>query len=91
MEEEDFEYEMSKTLSATLAALIVIQSQNRLPEEPASMELKNGIIRQKETRLKQQVETIDEKRSPEMIKTITQAWDKGASNWLNVLPLEEEG
>ena len=53
------------------------------------MELKNGIIRQRETRSKRQVETIDEKLSPEMIKKITQAWDKGASNWLNVLPLEE--
>ena len=91
VEGADFEYEMSKTLSAPLAALIVIQSQNRLPEEPTSMELKNSIIRQRETRLKQQVETTDEKLSPEMIKTITQAWDKGASNWLNVLPLEEEG
>ena len=82
---------MSKTLSAPLVSLIVIQSQNRLPEEPTSMELKNGIIGQRETRLKQQVETIDEKLSPEMIKTITQAQDKGTSNWLNVLPLEEEG
>ena len=82
---------MSKTLSAPLVSLIVIQSQNRLPEEPTSMELKNGIIGQRETRLKQQVETIDEKLSPEMIKTITQAQDKGASNWLNVLTLEEEG
>ena len=89
VEDTDFEYEMSKTLSAPLAALIVIQSQNRLREEPTSMELKNGIIRQRETRLKQQVETIDEKRPPEMIKTITQARDKGSSNWLNVLPLEE--
>ena len=73
MEEADFEYEMSKTLSAPLTALIVIQSQNRLPEEPMSTELKNGIIRQRETRLKQQVETIDEKLYPEMIRTITQA------------------
>ena len=75
-----------------LAALIVIQSQNRLPEEkPTSLELNNGIIRQRETRLKQQVETIDEKLSPEVIRTITQARDKGASNWLNVLPLKKEG
>ena len=55
------------------------------------MELKNGIIRQRETSLKQQVETLDEKLSSEMIKTITHTRDKGASNWLNVLPLEEEG
>ena len=54
------------------------------------MELKDGIIKQKETRLKQQVEIVDEKLSPEMIKTIIQARDKGASNWLNALPLEEE-
>ena len=73
MEEADFEYEMSITLSAPLTALIVIQSQNRLAEEPMSTELKNGIIRQRETRLKQQVEAIDEKLYPEMIRTITQA------------------
>ena len=78
MEEVDFEYEMSKTQSAPLAALIFIQSQNRLPEEPTPMELKDD-IRQRETRLKQQVETIDEKLSRQMIKTITQARDKGAS------------
>ena len=34
VEEADFEYEMSKILSAPLATLIVIQSQNTLPEEP---------------------------------------------------------
>ena len=43
VEDVDFEYEMSKTLSAPLATLIVIQSQNKLPEEPKPMELKNGI------------------------------------------------
>ena len=77
MEGADFEYEMSKTLSAPLAVLIVIRSQNRLPEEPMSTELKNDIIRQKETRLKQQVETIDEKLSPEMIKTNYSGSGKG--------------
>ena len=80
MEGAEFEYEVSKTLSAPLAALIVIQSQNRLPEEPTSVELKNGIIRRREIKLKQQVETVDKRLSPEMIRTITQARDKGASN-----------
>ena len=48
MNEAEVEYEISKTLNAPPAALIVIQSQNKIPEESTSMELKlkNGVIRQ---------------------------------------------
>ena len=36
-------------------------------------------------------DSLDQRLSPEQLRTVTLAHDKGASGWLNVLPLEDEG
>ena len=36
-------------------------------------------------------DSLDQRLSPEQLRTVTLARDKGASGWLNVLPLEDEG
>ena len=37
------------------------------------------------------VDSLDQRLSPEQLRTFTLARDKDASGWLNVLPLEDEG
>ena len=36
-------------------------------------------------------DSLDQRLSPEQLRTVTLARDKGASGWLNVLPLEDIG
>ena len=36
-------------------------------------------------------DSLDQSLFPEQLRTVTLARDKGASSWLNVLPLEDEG
>ena len=43
------------------------------------------------TRIKNMADSLDQRLSPEQLGTVTLARDKGASGWLNVLPLEDEG
>ena len=44
---------------------------------------------EKASRKKTKMETVDDKLSPEMKTQVTQARDKGASSWLNALPIAE--
>ena len=89
--EADFEYNASKTLSAPLAALIVTQNMFALPDEEILINTTKKLKRERITRVDAISTSLNQHLTPEMTRTISNASAKGASNWLNVLPLAEEG
>ena len=40
---------------------------------------------------KSRIESIDESLSPDLLQVVQQTRDKGASSWLNAIPIEEHG
>ena len=40
---------------------------------------------------KSRIERIDESLSPDLLQAVQQTRDKGASSWLNAIPIEEHG
>ena len=40
---------------------------------------------------KSRIERIDESLSPNLLQAVQQTRDKGASSWLNAIPIEEHG
>ena len=91
VEEANFEYNTSKILSAPLAALIVTQTQHKLPDDQVLNDARKNFNTQRETRIGDQASTVDQNLDQEKLRTISQIRNKGTSNWLNVLPLEDEG
>ena len=91
VEEANFEYNTSKILSAPLAALIVTQTQHKLPDDQVLNDARKNVNTQRETRIGDQASTVDQNLDQEKLRTISQIRNKGTSNWLNVLPLEDEG
>ena len=89
--EADFEYNASKKLSAPLAALIVIQNMFALPNEEILINTTKKLKRERITRVDAISISLNQHLTPEMTRTISNASAKEASNWLNVLPLAEEG
>ena len=84
------EYEISHTITAPLVAIMAIQGDT-LPDNKNHNATKAKIIQQKQQHLKQKIEIIDKKLSPETLRVLEQTRSQGASNWLNVLPLAEHG
>ena len=40
---------------------------------------------------KEKMESIDSTLSPDLLRLVNQSRDKGASSWLNVMPLTDQG
>ena len=91
MKESGFGYEASKTISAPHTALIVQQSLHLLPNEDEVKQLVNNVKSERLARSKDSAMLIDQKLPESLQKTLSRAQDKGASNWLTVIPLEDEG
>ena len=91
VEETNFEYNTPKILSAPLVALIVTQTQHKLPDDQVLNDAWKNVNIQRETRIGDQASTVDQNLDQEKLRTISQIRNKGTPNWLNVLPLEDEG
>ena len=91
MKESGFEYEASKTISAPHAALIVQQSLHLLPNEDEVKQRVNNVKSERLARSKDSAILVDQKLPESLQKTLSRARDKGASNWLTVIPLKDEG
>ena len=89
--EADFKYNASKTLSAPLAALVVTQNMFALPDEEILINTTKKLKRERIARVDAISTSLNQHLAPEMTRTISNASAKGPSNWLNVLPLAEEG
>ena len=59
-------------------------------EQPVQA-IKNEVEKRKEERDKELLEKVDSKLSPDTLRQVEQARDKGASSWLNAIPYEEHG
>ena len=82
------DYEISKTLTAPLAAIIATQGKE-LPDENAGNIIKAHVNKSQITNHK--AESIEEKLSVDTLRVVKQAQEKGAGSWLSVIPLEDQG
>ena len=62
-----------------------------LPDEEIIINTTKNLKRERITRVDAISTSLNQHLTPEMTRTISNASAKGASNWLNVLPLAEEG
>ena len=90
-EEAEFEFNTSITISDQLAKLIIAQSSVLTLDEQEMCSTRSSVKSSRSTRIKNMADSLDQRLSPEQLRTVTLARDKGASGWLNVLPLEDEG
>ena len=78
-------YEISKTLTAPLAAIIATQGKE-LPDENAETIIKAHVNKSPTMLLKEKAESIEEKFSVDTLRVVKQAQEKGAGSWLMSFP-----
>jgi hypothetical protein len=86
----DEEYSRSKQITAPLAAIIALQGSN-LPNPDHVDHAKKEALSEKTENLKLKTAQIDNSISPGIKRSLVQAREQGASNWLSALPLEKHG
>lgn len=86
---EQFAASMSITASHTES--ITSQSMFMVTGENSNEELKRRQQALKVASAKSRMENIDATLSPELLQSVNQARDKGASSWLNAVPLVDQG
>ena len=86
MEDTPTDHESSKKLMVPLVALIILQSE-KLPAENKTT--KNEIVKKKEQDIDGISKKLKESMTPKEKRRIELAEEKGASGWLNVLPLQD--
>ena len=84
------EHDTSKKLTAPLAAIMMLQS-NELPNDDEVTAIKREIHINKSSIMKTRVSTVEGSLSSDTLRAVRQTQEKGASNWLSVIPLEEHG
>ena len=67
---------------------IVTQSSTN-PAREVMEERKHEINAQRRTATKSRIDRIDELLSPDLLQAVQQTRDKGASSWINAIPIEE--
>ena len=89
-EKASTDYETSKKLTAPLAAIIVLQGLD-LPGENEQNVLRTRLSKEREINLTRKVESVEKELSNNTLRAVKQSQATGASNWLNVIPLEDQG
>ena len=54
-------------------------------------EKKREINAQRRAAANSRIDRIDQSLSPDLLQTVQQTRDKGASSWLNAIPIEQHG
>ena len=62
-----------------------------LESDPLAQEVKKYLQNLKANTQKEKIEKVDASRPAVLLRLVDQASDKGASSWLNAMPLEEQG
>ena len=83
-------YDASKKVSKPLTNLIIQQSE-KLPSLTEILELRAEVPKSKSNRLNNLLNEVENTLMPEQNRAVQQVKQKGTSNWLNVLPLEDHG
>ena len=84
------EYQASVRVTAPLAAIMCLQG-NSLPDDDEVKQIKKAVVSEKEEAWKQRAAAVEQSLSPDVARNVQQARLKGASSWLNVVPLAEQG
>ena len=85
------QYAASKSITSLHVESIKAQSTFMATGEQSVDDLKKHQQSMKTTYSKSRMEEIDASLSPDLLRSIEQARDKGASSWLNAIPLKEQG
>ena len=84
------EFQASLQMTAPLATIMALQSFE-LPDPARVSECQNSVKAQKKVREKHNAEAVEHELAPTTLRALKQAQEKGASSWLNALPLKELG
>ena len=74
----------------SITVSIVTQSST-IPARELMEERKCEINAKRRAAAKSRIDRIDESLSPDLLQAVQQTRDKGASSWLNAIPIEEHG
>ena len=88
--ESSEQFNTSLDITAPHVNSIVTQSST-IPARELMEEKKHEINAQRRAATKSQIDTIDDSLSPDLLQAVQQTRDKGASSWLNAIPIEEHG
>ena len=84
------QFNASLDITAPHVNSIVTQSSTIPAREPME-ERKREINAKRRATAKSPIDRIDEWLSPDLLQAVQETRDKGASSWLNVIPIEEHG
>ena len=70
---------------------IIISQESKLPDAAPVNLIRANVDKRNKELLASKVKHIEDTSTPEINRDIDQASEKGASTWLNVIPLEENG
>ena len=70
---------------------LIIQQSEKLPSLTEILELRAEVPKSKSNRLNNLLNEVENTLMPEQNRAVQQVKQKGTSNWINVLPLEEHG
>ena len=70
---------------------LIIEQLEKLPSSTETLELRAEVQKSKNNRLNNLLHEVENTLMPEQNRAVQQEKQKGASSWLNVLPLEDHG
>ena len=89
--EEPQQLAASKSITTAHVDSIISQSTFMASGERSTEELKRHQQSLKRARDKEKMESIDSTLSPDLLRLVNQSRGKGASSWLNAMPLADQG
>ena len=84
------QFNASLNITAPHVNSIVTQSST-IPARELMEKRKREINAKRRAAAKSRIDRIDESLSPDLFQAVQQTRDKGASSWLNAIPMEERG
>ena len=92
----DLKRESSEQFNASLDIIAlhvnsIVTQSSTIPARELMEERKREINAQRSAAAKSRIDRIEELLSPDLLKAAQETRDKGASSWLNAIPIEEHG
>ena len=85
------QFAASRLITTAHVDSITSQSSIMVPGERSTEELKRHQQSLKRASTKEKMDSIDSSLSPGLLRLVNQSRDKGASSWLNAMPLADKG
>ena len=89
--EEPQQFAASRLITTAHVDSITSQSSIMVPGERSTEELKRHQQSLKRASAKEKMDSVDSSLSPGLLRLVNQSRDKGASSWLNAMPLADKG